>query len=66
MVLVQKWPFFQLFLLGNMGQEIISYDTLETKNAFVGYKNNKLKKSRKIDLFTKGLTHGFGPKIAIF
>ena len=49
-----------------MGQEIIFYDILETKNAFVGYKNNKLKKSRKIDLFTKRLTHGFGPKIAIF
>ena len=49
-----------------MGQEIIFYDNLETKNAFVGYKKNKLKKSRKIDLFTKRLTHGFGPKIAIF
>ena len=23
-------------------------------------------KSRKIDLFPKGLTHGFGPKMAIF
>ena len=23
-------------------------------------------KSRKIDIFPKGLTHGFGPKIAIF
>ena len=23
-------------------------------------------KSRKIDIFPKGLTHGFGPKMAIF
>ena len=23
-------------------------------------------KSRKIDIFAKGLTHGFGPKMAIF
>ena len=23
-------------------------------------------KSRKIDIFSKGLTHGFGPKMAIF
>ena len=23
-------------------------------------------KSRKIDIFSKGLTHGFGPKMALF
>ena len=65
MVLVQKWPFFHLFFLGNIGQENIFYDILERKNAFLGYKNKKLKKS-KIDIFPKGLTHGFGPKMAIF
>ena len=26
----------------------------------------KSSKSRKIDIFPKGLTHGFGPKMAIF
>ena len=41
------------------------YDILERKNAFLGYKNKKFKKS-KIDIFPKGLTHGFGPKMAIF
>ena len=65
MVLVQKWPFFQLFFLGNIDQENVFYDILERKNAFLGYKNKKLK-SRKIDIFPKGLTHGFGPKIASF
>ena len=65
MVLVQKWPFFQLFFLGNIGQENIIYDILERKNAFLGNKNNKFKKS-KIDIFPKGLTHGFGAKMAIF
>ena len=45
MVLVQKWPIFQLFL-GNVGQENIFYDILELKNAFLGYENKKLKKSR--------------------
>ena len=46
MVLVQKWPFFQLFFLGNIGQENVFDDVLEPKNAFVGYKNKKFKKSK--------------------
>ena len=121
MVLVQKWPFFPLFFLGNIGQENVFYDILERKNAFLGYKNKKFKKSKnwhfskgfnpwfwsknghfsnffflgnigqenvfydilerinaflgyknkkfkksKIDIFPKGLTRGFGPKMAIF
>ena len=65
MVLLQKWPFFQLFYLGNIGQENVFYEILERKNAFLGYKK-KSSKSRKIDIFPKGLTHGFGPKMAIF
>ena len=38
MVLVQKWPFFELFFLGNIGQENVFYDITEQKNAFQGYK----------------------------
>ena len=64
MVLVQKWPFFQLFFKGSIGQENVFYDILERKNAFLGYKN-KIFHSRKIDIFPKGLTHGFGTKMAI-
>ena len=45
MVLVQKWPFFELFFLGDVSQENVFYDILERKNAFLGYKNNKFKKS---------------------
>ena len=45
MVFVQKWPFFQLFFLGNIGQENVFYDILERENAFLGYKNKKFKKS---------------------
>ena len=66
MVLVQKWPFFQLFLLGNIGQENFFYDIPKQKNAFLGFKKKKVKKSKKIDVFPKGLTHGFGIKMAIF
>ena len=43
MVLVLKWPFFNFFFLGNIGQENVFYDILEPKNTFLGYKNAKLK-----------------------
>ena len=121
MVLVQKWPFFQLFFLRNIDQKNVFSDMIERKNEFVRYKSEKLKKSknryfssgvnlwfwsknghfcnffffpiqtrkmysmrfqnrktpcqaikarslesRKIDIFPKRLTRGFGPKMAIF
>ena len=65
MVFVQKWPFFQLLFLGNIGQKNLFYDILERKNDFLGYKKRSWN-SRKIDLLAKGLTHGFGPKMTIF
>ena len=66
MVLVQKWPSFQLFFLGgNIVQENVFYDILEWKNVFLEYKKRSTE-SQKIDIFPKGLTHGFGPKMAIF
>ena len=65
MLLVRKWPVFQFFFLGNFSQESVFYDILEQKNAFQGYKNKKFQ-NRKIDILPKGLTHGFGPKTAIF
>ena len=38
---------------------------LEDKNDFLDYKNNNLKKRIDWD-FSKGLIHGFGPKLEIF
>ena len=38
---------------------------LEGKYAFLGYKKRS-SKSRKIAIFPKGLTHGFGPEVSIF
>ena len=32
-LLVQNWPFFHLFILGNIAQENVFYDILERKNA---------------------------------
>ena len=57
--------FFQLFFLGHIGQKNVFYDILERKSAFQGDKNEKSKKSKNSQL-AMGLTHGFGPKMAIF
>ena len=65
MVLVQKWPFSQLFFLGNVGLENVFYDILEQKRPFQAIKKRRSSNSRKIDIFPKGLTHRFGPKMAI-
>ena len=79
--MVQKCPLFNLFFWGNIGPEIFLYDILEWKHAFLGSKNKKFKKSKNwhfskgiprnskgriINIFTNGLTNGFGPKLAHF
>ena len=62
----QNMVFFSMsFFLGNIGQENVFYNLLERKNAFLAYKNNTFKKSKNW-IFPKGLTHGFGQKMAIF
>ena len=65
MVLVKKWPLFQLFFSGNIGQANVFYDILERKYFFRGYKNKKLKKSKNWQ-FSKGVIPWFGPNMAIF
>ena len=40
---------FPIFFLGDIGQENVFFDILERKNAFLGYKNNKFKKSKNWD-----------------
>ena len=50
-----KMAIFSNFIfLGNIGQENVIYDILERKNAFLGYKNKKFKKSKNW-LFSKGV-----------
>ena len=59
MDLVQKWPFFHLYFLVQRGQENVFYDILTgKKNAFLGYKNKKFKKSKNYD-FPKGVNPWF-------
>ena len=58
MVLLQNLPFFHLFFLGNIGKEIVFYDILERKNAFLG--NNKKKDKKSINWhFCKGVNSWF-------
>ena len=56
---------FASFFLGKLGKENVFYDIREWKNVFLGFKTKNFKKS-KFDIFPKGLTHGFGPEMAIF
>ena len=44
MVLMNKWPFFQIFFLGNIGQENVFYDILEQKNTFLPLRYSRTKK----------------------
>ena len=53
--------FFNFYFFGNRGQENVFNDILEPKNASLSYKK-KISKSRRINIFPKGLTHGFGQK----
>ena len=66
MVVVQKWPFFQLFFVRQCrpGECFLRY-SITKEGRFLAIKTRS-SKSPKIDIFLKGLTHGFGPKMAIF
>ena len=64
-IFAQKWPFFQLFFLGNIGQENVFNDTLERKNAFQNYENKKFKKSKNWHL-SKRVNPWFWPQNRYF
>ena len=63
---MQKWPFLQDFLLGNIDQINVSYDILELKERLSRLKKQQDQNVEKLEIFPDGLTHSFVPKIAIF
>ena len=65
MVLVQKWPFFQLFFRRHRPGKCLLRFSTNKEMPFQSIKTTS-SKSRKRDIFLGGLTHGFGPKMAIF
>ena len=52
---------FPLLFLGNIGQENVFYDIIQQKNSFLGYKNEKFKKSKNWH-FSKGVNSWFKSK----
>ena len=65
MVLLQKSPFFQLFFKTIQAGKRSFTIFQKEKTPFQAIKT-KSSKSRNIDIFSKGLTHGFSPKMAFF
>ena len=78
---VEKWTFFQKGLTHGFGPKMAIFPTFffqtiqARKMSFMIFQNEKTPfqsiktnspKRPKIDIFPKGLTHGFGPKMAIF
>ena len=61
MVLLQKWPFFQLFFFRNLDKENAFYDILERKNATLRYKNKTSEKAKNWH-FPKGVNPWFSSK----
>ena len=65
MVLVRKWQFFQLFFIQyRPGKCLLRYSKTK-KTPFWAIKIRSLNNG-KINIFPKGLTHGFSTKMAIF
>ena len=56
-----KMAIFQVLFLGNVGQENVFYDILEQKDAFLGYKNKKFKRSKNRH-FSRGVNPWFSSK----
>ena len=57
--------FSNFYFLFKIGQENVFYEIQEQKTPFQAIKTRN-SKSRKIDIFPRGLAHGFAPKMAVF
>ena len=44
MLLAENWQFFQIFILGTIGEENVFHDILERKNGCLRYNNKNFKK----------------------
>ena len=66
MVLVKNWSLFHFFFLMQLrpAKDFLLYS--KTKKTLFEVIKTRGSKSRKIDIFPKGLTHCFGQKLAIF
>ena len=62
----QKMTIFTTFFFLVIETRKMSFTILQNKKTPFQAIKTRSSKSRKIDIFPKGLTHGFGPKMAIF
>ena len=51
---MEKWSFLHVLFFGNIAKENVFYDILGRQNAYLGYKNRKLKKVEKLRFFQRG------------
>ena len=65
MILLKKVKFFHLLCLSKIDRKKVFADVLDKKEAFNDYKNNCVKKKRKIRIFPNGLVHRFCQKFEI-
>ena len=61
-----KMADFPTFFFGAIQARKMSFSIFQNEKAPFQAIKTTSSKSRKIDIFPKGLTHGFGPKMAIF
>ena len=66
MLLVQNWPFYKLFMFQEIQARKMCFTILQNEKTFFQAIKTLSSKSRKIDIFPKGLTHGFGRKMTLF
>ena len=61
-----KMGIFPTFIFQEIQARKMSFTIFQNEKTPIQAINTRKSKSRKIDIFPKGLTHGFGPKMAIF
>ena len=66
MVLVKKWDFFHVLIVGKIGKEKVTVDILEKKRLSRLYNQGVKKKRRKLAFFSKRVSPWFGRKNDIF
>ena len=54
MVLVKKWDFLHVFIVGKIGKEKVSVEILEKKKRLSRLNNQGVKKRKKIGFFKGG------------
>ena len=54
MVLIHKWPFFQVLFPGNIGKKNAFYDILELKERLSRLKTQQVQKVEKLRSFQRG------------